>query len=161
MTNNKICKEKEEATIYEIFECLQRREKMILVLAMRNIDVPFPEMEFASNNDDRVFSFFFLFSLSERVMRKKTTKNKLIFFPSLAYQHTSVDESPLSSMSTKAEEEEEEKASYVSYYACVLCRARQLGNRNNTPTSLSWRRRCPVFFFFSFFLFFTLVCDGV
>jgi hypothetical protein len=99
-------------------------------------------MGFSNGNDDLAFSslFFsrFLFSSLERMIREKQQeKNKLIsfFFRSLINTRQWL-ELPLSSMSTKAKKEEEEEkknASYVSYYACVLHRARQLGNRNNTP----------------------------
>ena len=46
---------------------------------------------------------------------------------------------------TKMERDREKNDASMSFIACVLCRARQLGNRNNAPqTILSLRRRCPI-----------------
>ena len=65
-----------------------------------------------------------------------------------------------SSLSTRererAREKEKKNVGYVSCYACVLYRARQLGNRNNT-LRLLFLCLVVVPFFFFFFLFSTLV----
>jgi len=126
-------------------------------MTMINIDMHFPEMRFGNSYDE---CFFFSFSVFFFFMRTndegKTTKNKLIFF-SFARLSRHVNGLNCRCRRCRRKQKKKKKTSYVSDYACVLCRARQLGNRNNTHFSMCWRLRCPVLFFSFLSLFFTLI----
>lgn len=135
-----------------------------LTMTVRNYGMHFSEMEFGSSNNNSAFFFFvflsfYFFSLSERMMREKQQKNKLIFF-SCARLSTHVSGLNRRCRRCRRKQKKKKKASYVYYYACILCRARQLGNRNNTPISLFlYVLTSPLSrSFFSFLsLFFTLL----